>query len=306
MGCWSSRHKIDIQKFDYSPTKLVDGEYQTPFIADMAVCLVYFNFCKSKRLLMNYLFTVEKLKTSNIPYFTLELYFDKPEIHGAFHLRGKSALFHKERLCRILEKMVPEKYDKIVFIDADIIFRNARWYNEVSEMLTRFQVVQPFERCAWMDSTYKTCLLERQCVMKMQSSTYDTKYHPGFAWAFQREWFQKNGFYDYAITGSGDTLSAAAWLNVDFPPNYLQPALRPSYDLYRKNITIPSMSYATGVVEHLWHGTRENRQYVNRHKILEGVDDVRNILTGDVLEVTDSAVRIKMEDYFRMRDDDGI
>jgi hypothetical protein len=59
-----------------------------------------------------------------------------------------------------------------------------------------------------------------------RKETFNHKFHPGFAWAFRRKWFRKVGFFEYGITGSGDTLSAAAWLDVKFPPTYLKPASR--------------------------------------------------------------------------------
>jgi hypothetical protein len=37
------------------------------------VGLVFFNPAKSKRMVMNYFYTVEKLKLAKIPYYTLEL-----------------------------------------------------------------------------------------------------------------------------------------------------------------------------------------------------------------------------------------
>jgi hypothetical protein len=39
--------------------------YDTPLLCDMAIGLVFFNPAKSKRMLMNYLYTVEKLKCAN-------------------------------------------------------------------------------------------------------------------------------------------------------------------------------------------------------------------------------------------------
>jgi hypothetical protein len=44
--------------------------YYKPWRKDMAVGLVFFNPAKSKRMLMNYLYTIEKLKLANIPYYT--------------------------------------------------------------------------------------------------------------------------------------------------------------------------------------------------------------------------------------------
>jgi hypothetical protein len=48
---------------------------------------------------------------------------------------------------------------------------------------------------------------------------------------------------------------------------------------------------------------------VDRHRILDGVRDVRSILETNkdgVLELTDRSVDTKMREYFASREDDGI
>jgi hypothetical protein len=114
--------------------ELSNVRYTIPWKCDMAVGLVFFNPAKSKRMVMNYFYTIEKLKLAKIPYYTLELVFDKqePELADAFHVWSKSILFHKENLCTILESKIPWWFSKVLFLDADIIFGNPDWYSEVS------------------------------------------------------------------------------------------------------------------------------------------------------------------------------
>jgi len=263
---------------------------------------------KSKRMLMNYLYTVEKLRTARIPYYTIELCFGEPEIKKAIHVSGKSFLFHKERLCRLVERHVSWWYSKIMFLDADIIFNNPKWYSEVSALLYSQDVVQPFQKAVWLDITFKQPIIERYTVAGMDTKgVFDSKLHPGFAWAFKRSWYRKVGFFDYGITGSGDTLSVAAWLNVPFRPSYLVSALKPAFDEFNK-LPKPKLANIKGTVYHLWHGTRENRKYLERHSILDGVSDVRDILVlnkDGVFELTDTKINKKLEEYFVSRDDDG-
>ena len=128
---------------------------------DMAICLVIFNPVQSKRILMNYLYTVNQFKLQKLPVFTLELVFKdrEPEIHDAFHVRCDSFMFHKERMCRILETKIPSKYKKLLFIDGDVIFNNTTWYSDISKLLDTHDVVQPFEKCEWLDLTYTNVTL---------------------------------------------------------------------------------------------------------------------------------------------------
>ena len=284
--------------------------YEIPTRKDMAVCFVFFNPARSKKMLMNYFYTIEKLKLASIPFYTLELTFDDhaPEIADAFHVKGNSVLFHKESLCVLLEKRVPRHFKKLLFLDADIVFGKPGWYDELSRLLSTYEVVQPFSTCVWLDSTYTKMVQSRLSVAYMnRTKTYNPTYHPGFGWAFQRKWFKEVGFYQYGITGSGDTLSAAAWLGVKFSPSYLRPAFQASYEEYSQ-IIVPKLACITGTVYHLWHGTATNRKYVDRHRILDGVRDVRSIVEANpqgVLELKDKTIESKMREYFTSREDDG-
>jgi len=281
--------------------------YESPKKRDMAICFVYFNPAGTKRMLMNYLYTIEKLKLAGIPYYTLELCYGQPEIADAIHMKGVSILFHKERLCHLLEKRISFVYSKLMFLDADIIFGNTRWYNETSDLLDSYDVVQPFSNAVWLDIKLKECIQERISVAYMnRPGPYESKrHHPGFGWAFRRSWFRKVGFFQHGITGSGDTLSACAWLGTTFNKNYLQAALAPAYNDYCVH-PLPRISCTLGRVYHLWHGTRENRKYVERHTILNGIQDVRMILKDtEVFELTVDEINEKLKNYFISRDDDG-
>ena len=285
--------------------------YEIPKHKDMAVCFVFFNPARSKKMLMNYLYTIEKLKLADIPYYTMELVFDdhEPEIKDAIHVRSKSVLFHKETLCSLLERHVPRSFTKLLFLDADVIFGHPGWYTEVSRLLTTYEVVQPFSSCVWLDSTYTKLVQTRLSVAYMnRTNPYNHNFHPGFAWAFQRKWFREIGFYKEGITGSGDTMSTAAWMNIKFPRGYVHQSLVPSYEDYSR-MAHPNLACSTGTIYHLWHGSAKNRKYVDRHRILDGVRDVRSILETNedgVLELTDRDVDKKMREYFASREDDGI
>lgn len=318
--CTASKFAYDIiEPRIQGDVPLMSGEqpylqdYRFPKKADMALCIVMFNPSKSKRMIMNYFFMLEKLRLAKMPVFTLELTFGNasPEIKDAYHVRADSYLFHKERLCRLLEKRVPPSYSKICFLDGDILFENSNWYNETSGLLDRYQVVQPFETACWLDLTYKNITLKRQSVVYMNRSTkFDSNYHPGFAWAFQRSWYNKIGFYDLGISGSGDTMSAGAWLGVEFPATAIKNAYTASYAEFKKKLVVlPKIASTSGSLYHLWHGNRINRKYVSRHECLNHVGDVRDILAVNscgVYELMDRKVNNDMKTYFDEREDDGL
>lgn len=318
MGCGVSKKVHPQPPVTRSPSALVPVstpvdislfQYESPAKCDLAVCFVYFNIARSKRILMNYLYVTNKLRMAKIPFFTLEVVYDAPEIGEATHIPGKSAMFHKEQLCHLLEQHIPAEFTKLLFLDADVLFGNPQWYSRVSNLLETYQVIQPFRDAVFLDLTYTKQLIKKSSVLFMDRQQYDSKFHPGFGWGFQRSWFRKIGFFQYAITGCGDTFSVSAWLRAPLPPAYpFQEAYRPSYTEYKQHPP-PTMTFCEGTIYHLWHGNDNNRQWKTRHAILEGVADVRDILTaekGKSFELTDAAVEKKLRDYFVNRVDDGI
>lgn len=274
---------------------------------DMAICLIIFNPTKSKKIIKNYFTMKEKLK--DLPIFTLELVYEgnKPEISDAFHIYGKSVMFHKENLCRILETLIPSKFKKLAFLDADIIFNDDKWYDKTSKILDSFDVVQVFDKCHWLD-TQGQINLTRESVLHMNSKVYDSKYHPGFGWGFRREWYNKIGFFDYALSGSGDSLSVIKWMNKSLPNNYksLPKSIKKEFDNFC--LDLPRITYLKDVeIKHLYHGSRKNRQYVDRHEMLnldKDIKDLLNISNDGLFEWKDFNMNEKFMNYFISRKDD--
>ena len=90
-----------------------------PIKKDMAILLVIFNPSMSKRIIMNYLYTVEQFYLQGLPTYTLELVYEgrKPELAASpsvFHVKTNSYMFHKENMIRVLEKKIPQKYQKLL------------------------------------------------------------------------------------------------------------------------------------------------------------------------------------------------
>jgi hypothetical protein len=285
---------------------------------DMAILLVIFNPSMSKRIIMNYLYTVEQFYLQGLPTYTLELVYEgrKPElaanVPNVFHVKTNSYMFHKENMIRVLEKKIPQKYQKLLFVDADIVWKQSSWYSQISRTLDYYEVVQPFEQGHWLDLTYKKKEISRETVLFMWKDKWDHTLHPGFAWAMRRDWYIKNGFFDYALSGSGDTLSAAHWLNKKFPKGFksLPTALTAVYAEFCKKPR-PQIGYCKGLeVFHLYHGGRANRQYVDRHKMLDVEQDIMlltHINADGIIEWKDPEYwNPQFLKYFKSRDDDDL
>lgn len=294
--------------------ELSDIHYVSPVKRDLAVGLVYFNASKSKRLLMNYLYVAEKFKVANIPFFTVEMYEDTPELKDAIHLQTDFILFQKERLCHLLETYIPKSYSKLLFLDSDLIFQNPNWYKELSDKLESYQIVQPFSKGVWLDITYKHIVKERIPIIfynkfgKISMEGGIGGYHPGFAWGFQRDWFRKVGFFQYGILGDGDTLSSTVWL--DYSDFQYVPFIQPSIEDFRKSISEkPSICFLQGEIYHLWHGDSKNRQYKSRRAIFKSIRDIRDeiyVAENGLFALQHTTFQKKIRNYFKKRDDDGL
>ena len=289
--------------------------YKEPNKDDLAIGLVYFNANKSKRILMNYLYVVEKLKIANIPYYTMEVYSDIPDLKDAFHIKTNFILFQKEHLCHLLEKRIPNKYTKIAFIDGDIVFDNPNWYNELSRKLDTFNIVQAFKKFIRLDITYSKILDETLAFIFRKefgnvSHVKNTRlgFNPGGAWGFQRDWFKKIGFFQDDVIGASDTYSALSWgITKD---EYVYPEyIKKSIQEYKNKINkVPSSSYINTNIYHLWHGPIMNK-YKTRKNIFKGIKDIKDVISTDsngVYVLKDKVLQKKFTRYFNRRDDDGI
>jgi hypothetical protein len=297
---------------------IAEISYDVPKRKDLAVCFAFFNYTGSSRLIMNYLYTVEKLKVANIPFFTIELIINgsQPCIKDALHVYGKSYLFQKENLLRILEEKVPAKYTKLLFLDADIIFDKPGWYDMLSKLLNDNDVCHCFETAYWLDLSYKKkiksvksyiCSPEKNILL--WDSNKNIQYHCGFGWAFKRSWYKKSGFIDDAVLGSGDLIFSYGLYRETYKGTQDISFYSNSIKKWYANINNPKITFLPVTVYHMFHGDLSNRQYVSRNEIFKGIADVNDVIeknTYDVYELVDEKLNAKCYQYFLGRMDDSV
>jgi len=291
--------------------------YNRPQCSDLAVLLVFFDYIGSARILINYLFMVEKLKLANIPVFTLELVIHgkKPKIHDAIHVYGSSYLFQKEHLLRLLEKSIPAQFTKLACLDADVIFENPTWYDDLSIMLDTNHVVQCFDVSYWLDLSYTNAQkIAASCLaadrLKRFWDGQSQPVHPGFGWAFRRKHYRESGYFDKAIIGSGDTLFAYGLLDYPIKLEDKETFIyRQSYEKWISEKKQINFSYLKGRLYHLYHGPIPNRQYVSRYHAFRGVSNIEDAVAINnygVYELIYSKFNIAMLEFFKTRNDDGL
>jgi len=245
---------------------------------DMAVLLVYFNPCSYKKLAQNLCLTYHNLTSAGIPVFLVEHCFGDqvplfPE-NGTtiFNTRSDSYMFYKENLLNWLMPKVPAQYTKFFIMDCDLLFEKLTWYNDVSLLLDTYDVVQPFQDSIWLASDLKTIHFRRPGIV--YASTIEQpnlgKHHPGFAWAFRRDFIEPKGIFDLNILGSGDTNIAAAVLQKELSsPEWKENSpdwMLDKYTEYYKLFENTKVTFYSQIVYHLWHGSRPNRSYCSRYR----------------------------------------
>ena len=309
----------------------IPAVYPKPLKSDMAVLLVYFNACSYINLERNLKLTYQSLINSEIPVFLVEHLFKDQEPlfpeNGTtiFNTRSDSYMFYKENLLNWLIPKIPAQYTKFYTMDCDLIFDNARWYDEVSALLDTNDIVQPFQDAIWLRSDLKTVDLKKVSIIygnNLEENVKLSLQHPGFAWAFRREFIEPIGIFDLNVLGSGDTILGTCIIKnmslYNIFNKYLT-ILTPYYHKYSALLINAKYTYYSQNVYHLWHGNQMNRwNNKNRYEQFQQECINNNITTSEELFELNSyglyeykaAIREEFNtillDYFMSRDEDGI
>jgi len=245
--------------------------------------------------------------------------------------RCRSVMWQKERLLNIALKALPPDCDKLVWLDADIIFDNDNWIEESCRLLEEYKVLQLFQYvvklpkdvCIWEEGhlpqrNVKTDkILSKAFKMSLPetASNHQLYGHPGMAWAARRNWLERVGFYDKMILGSADFLMASAFYQdhspmrkKHFPDQLISDARCWERKVYHQ--VGSSVYYTPGTIYHLWHGERSLRLLDCRLSVLKkyefGVGDI--CLNADECwewATPKAQLHRWVEEYFKRRNEEG-
>ena len=187
-------------------------------------------------------------------------------------------LWHKENMINIgVKQLLPKTWKAFAWIDADIEFESASWALDTLKVLNGCRdIIQLFSHCSDMDKNedpmriFQSFGFQYSKNKKYNSSGLNF-WHPGFAWAITRKAYDKiGGIFDKSILGSGDHNIALSLIgngiqsvNNEISDNYKKSVLN-----YEKKISGLRLGYIPGVIRHYFHGSKENRKYSERWKIL--------------------------------------
>lgn len=183
-------------------------------------------------------------------------------------LRSHSILWQKERLLNLGLSIFPADCESFAWLDADILFENSDWIAEAQRRLQYSRVCQLF-KTAFSGGTYEPGMAFSEW---RNADKHIVPGHPGFAWAARRKNFP--GFYDRAIVGGGDNIlgwaiygHAGLWPGYGRAASYFSPAQLKDITDWSANFHAAmqgQVSYVDGTITHLEHGSKEDRQYLER------------------------------------------
>ena len=288
----------------------------------------------------------EHMKDSGAVLYTVEMAFgdrryECTEADDPRDIRLRSAfeLWHKENMINIGISRLPPNWKYVAWIDADTLFTRPDWCQETLHQLQHYQIVQLFSQAQDIGPNYEALNIFDSFAHSYREGRplpYDRhghfypyfkggdkwKWHSGYAWAARREAIDHlGGLMDYAILGSADHNMAAALvgcveksLDHRVHPNLLKRMKiwqERADRLVRRNIGL-----VEGLLIHYWHGSKVNRGYVDRWKILVENQynpecDIKRDWQGLYQLVDNGTPRsIKLRDgirrYFRQRREDSI
>jgi hypothetical protein len=264
------------------------------------VITAIFNPCLYKTRYKLYYEFEKRCNDANMLLYTVEAAFKKQPFQVTnsknkkhIQVRTDHELWLKENLLNIAIDRLPKTAKYIAWIDADVIFTNPNIVEDTIKSLKKYDVVQMFSHCMDLDPTY-SCLYTKDNTIKLpqQSSCY--RYvqngfkhlitrdelnseigHTGYAWAATKEALQyTKGLLDFAILGSADKYMLHAWVG-RIEGSINQQLFSDEYNQAIKNWSDQAtninknVGYVNGLLLHYFHGTKKNRGYGNRGKILQ-------------------------------------
>lgn len=226
----------------------------------------------------------QMVKDSGANLFTVEVAFgDRPfeitQFGNPNHLQMRTfdELWHKENMINLGVQRLPAEAEYIAWIDADISFTRPDWLIETVQQLQHFQVVQMFQTAVDLGPDNEAFQIHQGFMYsyvtgKPRGPGY-AHFHPGYSWAMRKEaWDMLGGLYDVSMLGSGDHLMANAMIGIDTLPETMSQDYRDSLTDWMNRCTRllhRDVGFVSGTILHYWHGSKPNRKYKSRWKILE-------------------------------------
>jgi hypothetical protein len=251
----------------------------------MIICIS--NPCNYKRrYLLAKEFITRMSRHSNVILYIVELCYSnqkfavtEPECPRHLQLRTESCpIWAKETLWNMgVKHLLPSNWKAVAFCDADIEFDNPHFALDTLKVLNGTRdVVQMFSHCLDLDINLDAMNIFAsfgyQYTMKRDYKMNGSGFwHTGYTIAMTRAAYQQMGkVYETGILGAGDFHFFLSIIqkgifsaNKDTTDGYKQSILN-----FQGKCHNLKLGYVPGVIRHYFHGSKKNRRYTERWKIL--------------------------------------
>lgn len=285
----------------------------------LAVVTCHFNPAGWRNATDNYLRFLHEMRWWGVPVYAAEVAYEGQEFptSDAFiqvKANKRNVLWQKERLLNLTVESLPACYDRVAWIDADVIFLDRHWVRRLESLLSQYPVVQLWNRWHCADESGAVGEVLTSVGPGGERYLAGGPISPGGAWAARRTVFP---LYDKHIVGSGDAMALEGWLGLKHSRcmKRMNDPMREDFlpwakDAWRK--VRGQLGCLPGDTAHLFHGSRQDRKYVERWDpvIAAEFNPATHVQIGHngLLEWTPSApaelVRF-VEHYFLQRREDG-
>jgi hypothetical protein len=221
---------------------------------------------------------IMRMYVVELVYGTQKFYVTRSDCPTHLQLRTDTPpLWHKENLINLaVQRLLPKTWKAVAWVDADVEFDSPTWVADTLRILNGpADIVQLFSHCVDMDAHQCTMNVFNsagfQYVKRVPYGTGKHQWHPGFAWACTRAAYERmGGLYDYGILGSGDNIMLMSLLGHGLSAIHAESTTGYKVSVLAFQIRVQDLrfAYVPGVIRHYYHGTKENRRYVERWKIL--------------------------------------
>jgi hypothetical protein len=241
-------------------------------------------FAKRYILMKEFINRIER-DEKNVELYVVELVYQNQKFiitdkknKKHLQLRTDCPLWHKENMINLgVKYLLPSNYKAFAWIDADIEFDNPSWVMDTLKILNGSKdIVQIFSHCIDMDNKEMTMRVHSSagyqfCKNKGYCGKGFDYWHPGYAWAITRKAYEKiGGLYEKGILGSGDNIMLLSLLNnglkslnAKYNEDYKKSVIE-----YQEKIKKLRFGYVPVLIRHYYHGSKINRKYNDRWKIL--------------------------------------
>ncbi|MDP7247382.1 MAG: hypothetical protein QF741_02030 [Candidatus Peribacteraceae bacterium] len=236
----------------------------------------------------NFEIFAQRMLDAGVNLLTVELLYPwtkrrLPHIGKIVPMETSDVLWHKESMINHGFSLLPESCDIAMYMDSDLIFKDADWVEKLKDLAREYDVIQCFQTCHHLPrgstSTSTPPLISIDSFSYKASTLHNErqkqlllKRAPGGSWAYVAPYFREDPLYDRTPFGMCDRITAdyIHGINNSSLLEKLTPAHQEDIRQWtQKRAPVVRSTFLHTDVLHLWHGALVNRKYSNTLEILQ-------------------------------------